>query len=259
MKKFLFTAALVAGALSASAADAYIGGIYYSLDATDNTACIQSIFGASPSTPLTGDVVVPPTVEYGGNTYTVVGVLEGAFDGRDHTGLKSVTLPNTLEYLDDGSFQYCPFTELVIPDNVSIIGSEVFNGSSKLAKVTFGTGLTRIGRSIFTDCWALTSVTCLAATPPSITPITFNSSIKSQVTLTVPFGKADTYKNAANWSGFKEYVEQAQGPGVGIESIAIGEHGAVRYFNMQGIEVVAPEKGQILIRVAGDGSKVVKF
>lgn len=259
MKKLLLVAALVAGAMSASGAEAYIGGIHYSLDASDNTACIQSIFGASPSTPMTGDVIVPPTVEYGGTTYTVVGVLEGAFDGRDHTGLKSVSLPNTLEYLDDGSFQYSPFTELVIPDNVSVVGNNCFTGSSKLAKITFGTGVTKIGRSAFTDCWALTSVTCLAATPPSITPITFNSTLKSQITLTVPFGKADVYKNAANWSGFKEYVEQEQGPGVGIENIAIGEEGAVRYFNMQGIEVVAPEKGQMLIRVAGDGSKVVRF
>lgn len=37
MKKLLLAAVLVAGAMSASGAEAYIGGIYYSLDASDNT------------------------------------------------------------------------------------------------------------------------------------------------------------------------------------------------------------------------------
>ena len=48
-----------------------------------------------------------------------------------------------LPKITDAMFQGCPLTQVVLPAEVTTIGSNAFNGCKSLAKVTFGTKLKR--------------------------------------------------------------------------------------------------------------------
>ena len=44
----------------------------------------------------------------------------------------------------------------------------------------------------------------------------------------------------------------------GVENIAVDENAPVKYFNLQGMEIVNPEKGQVVIKTQGKkATKVV--
>jgi hypothetical protein len=53
--------------------------------------------------------------------------------------LKSVTLPEGLEVIGDGAFDYCPQLATVnIPASVTKIGSQAFRSCNSLTSVSFG-------------------------------------------------------------------------------------------------------------------------
>ena len=90
------------------------------------------------------DVIIPNTVEYDGNTYTVVAIADYAFhagyvntyDSSRTYGIKSIVLPNTIKS----------------------IGKEAFSESENLIAVTLSEGLTSIGDKAFYNCRSLLSI-----------------------------------------------------------------------------------------------------
>ena len=90
----LFTAlTLSAGALFAS--NTVVGGIYYDFDDANLTATVT--YRGSSYNSYTGEYagnkVIPATVTYGGNTYSVTSIGNSAFRGC--SGLTSVTIGNS--------------------------------------------------------------------------------------------------------------------------------------------------------------------
>ena len=53
----------------------------------------------------TGNVVIPESVDYNGNTYPVTSINSRAF--YDCGGLTSVTIPNSVTYIGTGAFYSC--------------------------------------------------------------------------------------------------------------------------------------------------------
>ena len=117
---------------------------------------------------ISGDVVIPSTVQYDGTTYSVTSIGERAF--RNCSSLTSITIPNSVTSIGDKAFEKC----------------------SSLASVTIPTGVTSIGDEAFEDCSGLTSVRCLATDPPSIGSSSF-SGISSTCTLIVSCVSLDAY------------------------------------------------------------------
>ena len=72
--------------------------------------------------------------------------------------LASVTFDEYVPKITDAMFQGCPLTQVVLPAEVTTIGSNAFNGCKSLAKVTFGTKLKTIGSAAFSGCSALTAL-----------------------------------------------------------------------------------------------------
>lgn len=94
------------------------------------------------------------------------------------SALLSIDLPNGLQSIGDNAFREVEFTSLVIPESVTTIGKSIIEKSKKI-----------------------TSITCLAATPPALAKVS-----NEKLPLYVPAQSVDDYKNAKNWKKFKQIL-----------------------------------------------------
>lgn len=82
--------------------------------------------------------------------------------------LQYVNIPNSVTKIEKEAFNGCKgLTSVTIPDNVTEIGENAFLGCESLTSVTISDSVTTIGRAAFYECKALASVTI----PDSVTEI----------------------------------------------------------------------------------------
>lgn len=86
-----------------NAYDFVVDGIYYNKLSTNE---VEVTYKYSGSQSYTGDVIIPSTVSYSDNAFTVTAIGNSAFNGCGHY-VKSVTLPNTIRIIGSGSFVNC--------------------------------------------------------------------------------------------------------------------------------------------------------
>lgn len=85
------------------------------------------------------------------------GITESAMSGFDF--ITSITIPNSVLYINAGAFQDCSKpTAINIPNSVISIGNCAFSGCSNLTSVTIPNCVTSIGKNAFAGCSNLTSV-----------------------------------------------------------------------------------------------------
>lgn len=81
-----------------------------------------------------GDVTILSKIEADGKEYTVVGIDYNAFYSNE--SITSITLPDNLQYINDGAFTYCRNLENInnIPKHIENLGAEeaVFSGTKFL-------------------------------------------------------------------------------------------------------------------------------
>lgn len=98
---------------------------------------------------MVGEYTVPTGV-------TTIGLF--AFKGCAR--LTSVTIADTVSYIDDDSFYGCTgLRSVTIPDSVEAIGNKAFEGCTALDSVTLPSGIDSIWSDTFRGCVGLTSVT----------------------------------------------------------------------------------------------------
>ena len=127
---------------------ATIDGITYLLDG--GKASVMQQKG------LTGDIVIPETVRYGGDDYTVTTVQSNAFSGNDITG---VVLPNTVTVMGSSCFSSC--SKLVsadLPDNITSLGGNSFSFCYSLKSVDLPENLVSLGDMCFERCYMLEAI-----------------------------------------------------------------------------------------------------
>ena len=140
-----------------------------------------------------GDMIIPATVSYSGQTYNVTEIMSNAFLNcssltsitipnsvtsidiaafRGCTGLTSITLSNSVTSIKDLTFYDCSsLTSITIPNSVTSIGNQAFEGCSNLTSITIPNNVTSIGTYAFDGCSSLTSITI----PNSVTSIGFSA------------------------------------------------------------------------------------
>ena len=166
--KSLLSIACLLCSIAVYAHDFEVDGIYYKItDKTKNK--VEVTYGGTSSgfdVLYTGDVVIPETVTYSGNTYSVTSIGVSAFS--QSTDMTSITIPNSVTSIGDGAFIRClGLKSITIPNSVIEIQSDAFKACQGLTSVTMGNSVTTIGSNAFYNCKGLTEITI----PESVTSI----------------------------------------------------------------------------------------
>ena len=127
--------------------------------------------------------------------------IEGcAFE--DNRSLKSVNIPAKVKTIEQQAFYGCGLTELVIPEGVQAIGYHAFFNNS-LQNLTLPSTITSIGNSAFYYNYDLQSITCNAATPPTLGDDAFYGCNIQEVK--VPLASIAAYRKVYGWKDYSNY------------------------------------------------------
>lgn len=148
-----------------------IGNLKYTVNADGESVTVSGT-SRNPK-----QLTIESSISDGNESYTVTKIGMGAFNST----LEEVTLPPTLDEIEDSAFFKCSsLTEITIPEGVTKIGTNAFYGCSqltsitipstiknmdtafpsnpKLSQVTLTNGIYRISSSAFKDCTGLTEI-----------------------------------------------------------------------------------------------------
>ena len=149
-------------ALTATAHDFEVNGIYYNINGNEATVTYK---GTSYSnSDYSGSVNIPATVTYNGTTYSVTTIGADAFFICSR--LTSVTIPNSVTTIGSYAFYGCSkLSSVTIPNSVTTIASYAFFYCSGLTNVTIPNSVTTIGYRTFSGCSVLTSISVESGNP----------------------------------------------------------------------------------------------
>lgn len=133
----------------------------------------------------------------------------GQYAFQNCSGITSITLPNSLTTISGQAFYNCSgLTSVTIPNSVTTIGNQAFSYCTSMTSVTIGSGVTSIGGSAFNNNGTrnLTTVTCLATTPPTMGTQVFAGNY-ALTTIYVPSASVNAYKAASGWSDYSSKIQ----------------------------------------------------
>ena len=145
MKQFLTTILLFLAILlptCLTAHDFEIDGIYYKITSDNKVAVTyQGTSFYQYSNEYSGDVTIPSTISYNGNTYSVTSIGNNAF------------------------FWCFNLTSVNIPNSISTIGESAFYSCTSLTTINIPNSVTNISNNAFLECEGLTNITVASDNP----------------------------------------------------------------------------------------------
>jgi hypothetical protein len=119
--------------------------------------------------------------------------------------ITDLVIPDDVSYIGSNTFSPCKYiTSIVIGDQTTRIGDYAFSGCSNLTSIVIGDQMTRIGNGAFSGCSILASVTCYARKVPASGSNVFNSEALENAVLYVAGSAFDAYSSKEPWKNFNE-------------------------------------------------------
>lgn len=215
-----------------------VNGLRYAVSMDKKTASLIAL----PKQKYAGNITVPKSITFNGNTYQVTGISAGAF--KNCTSITSITIPACVNQIDETAFIGCSTLSsiqvedgnatydsrgdcnaiietstnrlilgcqnTIIPNNISRIGNNAFNGCKNMSSVTLPKTIQSIGSSAFAYCTGIKDFYIYSANMPTIESDAFNGVQIQNIVLHVPAELITEYKSAAPWNGFKKVVALPQ-------------------------------------------------
>ena len=120
------------------------------------------------------------------------------------TNLTDITIPNSVTRINANAFTNCTsLTNITIPNSVTSIGIGAFTNCTSLTDITIPNSVTSIGNDAFWFCRNLTDIYMYPIIPPTLGSTIF---LLDDITIHVPIGSGDAYKNATNWSAYADQI-----------------------------------------------------
>lgn len=110
--------------------------------------------------------------------------------------LSSANIPSRVTRIEEGVFDNCALTDIIIPEGVTYIGSSAFI-SCRLTSVTIPNNVNFIGIYAF-NCHGLKDFYCTPTIPPTIEDIFYDANAIG-LNIHVPTNSVDDYKGAGGW------------------------------------------------------------
>ncbi|MBR1476096.1 MAG: leucine-rich repeat domain-containing protein [Muribaculaceae bacterium] len=176
--------------------------------------------------------------------------------------LKSVTelqFPKNLKFLYDYAFSFTwSLKEAVLPEGLEWLCGGALNRCDALERVVMPASLTWVGQEPFSNCGAMTELVSMAENPVGLTTELFNDATKYQtVTLYVPEGCIDNYRNANIWQKFVNIEEM---PNTSIDGVQTKTEAAVEaIYTIDGKRLSQMQNGVNIVRMSdGTTRKIIK-
>ena len=123
---------------------------------SDSESKTVSVVEWDTTTPMEEDVIIPESVTYKNQSYTVTSIDDFAFY---YCTSFIEELPNTIESIGASAFANCNFLyTMKLPEKLLSIPTGLFSGCSNLSKVYLSDNITEIGEASFKDCVNLKSI-----------------------------------------------------------------------------------------------------
>ena len=122
--------------------------------------------------------------------------------------LASVSLSHNCKRISGEMFAHCTsLTNISLPNDLLYIdNNNAFQGCTGLEKITIPSTIITIGHYAFDGCRSLTSVTVLATTPPTLSPMyVFDNT--NNCPIYVPSESVEAYKTTTNWSSLASRIK----------------------------------------------------
>ena len=221
--QLIMTIILLATSLNVAAEDFIYDGIAYQILPNESSSVEVT---RSEDITYSGTITIPAKITYSSNTYQVKGIGDGAFLCCDK--LLSVSLPNSCQQISDRAFYGCTsLKEIQFGNNLETIGNYSFHDCKSLTSITLPETIKSIGRACFKNCIGLRNIYVNAINPPVLSETAFlhsyNGTMKDQIVVYVPTGKADAYRNSNEWSTFTHIIDQSDNNNVLFSTIVEGD------------------------------------
>ncbi|MDD4823208.1 MAG: leucine-rich repeat domain-containing protein [Bacteroidales bacterium] len=210
MKKLLLLTVCMLFVLAAQALDFQVNNLKYTTNDVGVTVSLDWL-----QTPLSGSVVIPPSVIYDSTTYAVTAIGDSAFLYWNE--MKSITIPESVTSIGQFAFDGCSgLTSVTIPASVSRIEPNTFSGCTGLTSFIIPSGVTSVESSAFSNCTGLKEIYVRNTTPPTVDNTGFFDFSTDKCMLYVPIGSKEAYAAANGWKDFKSIEESTMGAPFGF-------------------------------------------